>query len=68
MGIQFNPPSTQSKLSTSKLPPHTDDDPHVARCITCRQGYTGTVYQECPQEENHTLCLVPGCGGEVVFI
>lgn len=67
MGIDCGPPPNFHP-SRAKLPPDTDDDPHVARCITCRQGYTGSAYQDCPQEGNQTICLVPGCRGEVVFI
>ena len=66
MGIYCGP-----LLKQRQLPPETldePDEPSVARCSTCRQGYTGASYQDCPQEENHTICLVPGCRGEVFFI
>lgn len=71
MGINFGPfPRLPPSGEGEKNPFLPDDshDPAVARCSGCLKKFTADQYVSLVQDDTRTLCLAPGCKGEVFFI
>ena len=48
--------------------PDNVENPHVARCTGCGRRYNVREYDHCIQDGGLTLCSLPHCRGEVLFL
>lgn len=61
-------PSSREKEEKNPFLPDDSHDPAVARCSGCLKQFTADQYVSLVQDDARTLCLAPGCKGEVFFL